>query len=354
MITAVIAIILSSVLVFFCSALLMKPLKNMIRLVSDLANGDGNLCIRLRNNGTDETGDLSRLINQFIDKIQHLVMSISQEATNLQKVSDSVESIAADNVKGAEQQLITSQQVNQSINEMSLAANESAQSASSAEQAASQAMNATTEGTNIMASTTHSIRTVATNVEEAVTIIKELEHTSETIGSVVGVINGIAEQTNLLALNAAIEAARAGEQGRGFAVVADEVRALASRTQESTLEINSIIEKLQQDANTAVNVMNSGHKEVNSCVIEADKTQQALLSIQAQISDINEMNLRIAASAEEQSSVSGHVKDNVNDITTISNQNSEGASTAINKTREMSASIKSLNQSIGQFSIEDC
>jgi methyl-accepting chemotaxis protein len=353
-ITAGIAITLCSIIVFFCSALLMKPLQNMIRLVSNLANGDGNLCTRLRDDGNDETGELSRLINQFIEKIQHLVISISKEAKNLQKVSDTVESIAENNAKGAEQQLIMSQQVDQSINEMSLAATESAQSASSAEQAASQAMTATTDGTNIMASTTHSIRAVATNVEEAVTIIKELEHTSETIGSVVGVINGIAEQTNLLALNAAIEAARAGEQGRGFAVVADEVRALASRTQESTLEINSIIEKLQQNANTAVSVMNNGHTAVTSSVEEADKTQQALLAIQAQISDINEMNLRIAASAEEQSAVSEHVKDNVNEITAISNQNSEGASVAINKTREMSASIKSLNQSIGQFSITEC
>lgn len=353
-ITAAIATLLCLVIVFFCSALLLRPLNKMIQLVGDLANGDGNLCIRLRNNGNDETGDLARLINQFVDKIQHLVASISQEAINIQKVSSTMESIAASNAKGAEQQLITSQQVNQSISEMSLAASESAQSASSAEQAASQAMTATTEGTTIMASTAESIRTVATNVEEAVSIIKELEHTSETIGSVVGVINGIAEQTNLLALNAAIEAARAGEQGRGFAVVADEVRALASRTQESTLEINSIIEKLQQNANTAVTVMNSGHKAVNICVVEADKTQQALTAIQTQIYDINEMNLRIAASAEEQSAVSEHIKDNVGEIATISTQNSEGASIAINKTREMSASIKTLNQSIGQFSIEDC
>jgi methyl-accepting chemotaxis protein len=353
-ITALISTLICLIIVFFASKLLMQPLQRMIRLVSDLANGDGNLCKRLDNNNRDETGELSDLINQFIEKIQRLVTSISQEAKNLNGIASTMENIALENLKGAEQQQITSQQVNQSIGEMSLAANESAQSASSAEQAASQALTATNQGTTIMNSTSNSIQKVAHNVEEAVTIIKELEHTSETIGSVVGVINGIAEQTNLLALNAAIEAARAGEQGRGFAVVADEVRALASRTQESTLEINSIIERLQQNANTAVSVMNNGHEAVSSCVIEAEKAQQALQSIELQIADINTMNLRIATSAEEQSAVSATVKGNVEEITTISNRNSEGAAVAINKTQEMLDSITKLNKSIDQFSIDDC
>ena len=352
--TAIIAIAICSLIAFTLSSLLMKPLHNIIQLVKDLADGDGDLCTRLDNHSRDETGELARLINQFIEKIQRLVSSIGQEAKNLQSISKTMESISSQNANGAQQQLSASQQVNQSIGEMSLAAVEAAESASNAEQAASQAMKASDDGAHLMSSTKNAIGTVATTVEDAVSTIKELENTSETIGSVVGVINGIAEQTNLLALNAAIEAARAGEQGRGFAVVADEVRALASRTQESTLEINSIIEKLQQNANTAVSVMHSGHTAVNTCVQEADKAQQALLNIQTQIADINEMNLRIAASAEEQSAVSDHVKDNVSEITSISNENSEGASIAIDKAKEMSESIKALNQSMGQFKIDDC
>jgi methyl-accepting chemotaxis protein len=352
--TALMAIVLSMAAAYTFGRLLMQPLYRMIEVVRDLSTGDGNLCTRLTNNRADETGILSGLINDFIGKIQTLVSSISVEAKSLNDIAHTMEAIASDNAKGAEQQQITSQQVNQSITEMSLAASESAESATSAEQAASQAMSATNKGAEVMELTANAIQTVATNVDEAVTIIRELEHTRETIGSVVGVINGIAEQTNLLALNAAIEAARAGEQGRGFAVVADEVRALASRTQESTLEINSIIEKLQQNANTAVTVMNNGQDAVSTCVLEAEKAQTALQSIQAQISDINAMNLRIATSAEEQSAVSETVKGNVEEITEISNQNNEGANIAISKTQEMSTSINKLNHSIGQFSVDEC
>jgi methyl-accepting chemotaxis protein len=354
LITAFIAIALSMVSVYVFARILMQPLNHMIELVRSLSTGDGNLCTRLTNNKDDETGVLSGLINDFIEKIQGLVSSINVEAKNLKNIAKTMESIASDNAQGAEQQQITSQQVNQSITEMSLAASESAESATLAEQAASQAMTATNEGTEVMNLTSKSIQTVATNVEEAVTIIRELEHTSETIGSVVGVINGIAEQTNLLALNAAIEAARAGEQGRGFAVVADEVRALASRTQESTLEINSIIEKLQQNANTAVTVMNNGQDAVSTCVLEAEKAQASLQSIQVQISDINAMNLRIATSAEEQSAVSETVKGNVEEITEISSKNYAGANNAIKETKEMSSSIDKLNHAVGQFSIDEC
>ena len=352
--TALIILGFSIGLILVLSKVLIKPIKKMIVLVEDLASGNGNLCKRLDNSRSDETGELARLINLFIEKILALVENIKKESISLNETVATLESVAEENAQGAIKQQDISQQVDQSMTEMNLAANEAAQSAAAAEQAASKALTVTLEGTQVMQRTSNSIEQVATNVEEAVTIIKELENTSETIGSVVGVINGIAEQTNLLALNAAIEAARAGEQGRGFAVVADEVRALASRTQESTLEINSIIESLQSNANSAVNVMNSGHEAVNICVEESQKTQAALAAIQEQINDINSMNLRIATSAEEQSAVSDTVKVSIEEITEVSTANANGATTAIEKTKEMSDSITKLNHAVGQFTIDEC
>lgn len=349
-ITTIIAIIVCVGIALFSSRLLLKPLYNVIDIVQELASGNGNLNKRINNDRRDETGELSNYIDEFIGKLQELVASISKETDHLGDIAETMESIAENNSKGAEQQQTTSQQVSQSMVEMNQAATETAESASSAEQAASEATKATEEGDKIMTATSNSIQKVASNVEEAVTIIQELEGTSETIGSVVGVISGIAEQTNLLALNAAIEAARAGEQGRGFAVVADEVRALASRTQESTVEINSIVEKLQQNANSAVHIMNTGHEAVTSCVDEAEKAQKSLQAIQQQITDINAMNLRIATSAEEQSAVSSTVSENVADITDVSNSNAEGAAKAIKQTSEMSQSIKTLKCSLKQFS----
>jgi len=348
---ALVAIAIAVISVFIFARSLVQPLNNTISVMKDLAQGDGDLTARLYSDSDDEIGVLSRYFNTFIEKTQTLMMKVEEQSAILSSSSSVMAEASTDNREGATKQRESTQAVSHSMSEMSIAANEVAESASRAEQAANSANEAAVGGSSIVDTTTDAIQQLAANVEEAVNIIKALEATSDNIGSVVGVINSIAEQTNLLALNAAIEAARAGEQGRGFAVVADEVRALASRTQESTLEINNIIEQLQQNANSAVGIMNNGHEAVNICVDEAEKAKLSLRSISQQIKDITNMNLRIATSAEEQSAVGKTMNDNITEIDSLASSNSDSANIVLTKSNEIHDAVQHLNNVISQFKL---
>ena len=342
---------LAIVAVVLFSNKLTKPLTTVCDLFDGLAQGDGDLTARLQTNSSDEIGAISKSFNRFIDKIQTIMLEIEREIGRLNSSAKVMSTSASENKTGAETQREYTNSLNLSMQQMNIAANEVASSAHSAEEAATVASDTIHTGVETVDATTNSVQSVAKKVEHAVDIMNELESTSESIGSVVGVISGIAEQTNLLALNAAIEAARAGEQGRGFAVVADEVRALASRTQESTLEINTIVEKLQHNANAAVNVMQGGHEAVEACVSEALKAKQALADIQTQISAITDMNLRISSSAEEQSAVGKSMQTNVQDIDRIASSNSDRACLVTEKNEDVIHSVDVLNSSVNQFKL---
>ncbi len=344
-------LIIVSIAAFLFFRSLLAKLEQTTAQINVLVSGD--TAQELDVGVLNEIGDLRQAVNAYGDKLKSLLLSINAESGRL--VSD------AGKLKAFSNEFLNKANSLSDENHTLAAATEEFGSTSADVANYSNQTKETVERIHQdvrtsgkeMEGVIQIMRALSGTMNKAQQNILQLDEDSRKAHGMLGVIRDIAEQTNLLALNAAIEAARAGETGRGFAVVADEVRALASRTQESTLEINSIIEKLQQNANTAVNVMNTGHEAVNTCVTEAEKAQQALRSIQEQISDINAMNLRIATSAEEQSAVSDTVKSNVDEITDISNSNAEGASMAICKTREMSQSIAALNESIGQFSIEE-
>ena len=348
---SVLALLAAVAAVIVFAYTLVKPLKNTTEIMKDLSQGDGDLTVRLDNSTNDEIGDLSQSFNEFINKIQQLMLQVEDQVQALTSTSSVVTETANANRKGADRQQNSLVAVQNSMRELNQKANEVVETSGQAEKAATDANDAAKEGSQMMQATSAAINNVAEQVEQAMTIIKELESSSESIGSVVGVISGIAEQTNLLALNAAIEAARAGEQGRGFAVVADEVRALASRTQESTLEINAIVEKLQQNSDSAVNIMTLGHQSVNESVEKADNAKQTLESILVQIKEMGDMNVNIASSAEQQNILNQAVNNNVDEIKVISTENSDCANTLTGNSDEMKQSIDSLQSILHNFKL---
>jgi len=243
------------------------------------------------------------------------------------------------------------EQVATAMNEMTSTVQEVSRNANQAADAAVNADNESQTGNVVVTKTVDSINSLASEVANATTVINELKDDTESISSILDVIRGIAEQTNLLALNAAIEAARAGEQGRGFAVVADEVRTLASRTQQSTTEISSMIEKLQSGANSAVTVMQDSLERTETTVEHATKAGISLTSITAAVATINDMNLQIANAAKEQTEVAEDINKNIIEINMIAEQTSSHSKDTAQTSTELSDLAKQLAGVVGQFRI---
>jgi methyl-accepting chemotaxis protein len=351
-ITAIILIAVSIVATIFFAKGIVSPIRSTIEIMHDIANGDGDLTARLNENRSDELGELAKWFNTFTAKVQKLIINIKDESSQLEDISNRMKSNSSENAKGVLQQQKTTKQVSDAMNDVNRSATDVLRSAKKAETTANSVNTAALEGMDIMLITKNSILDVAKKVSDASHTIDELETTSETIGSVIGVINAIAEQTNLLALNAAIEAARAGEQGRGFAVVADEVRALASRTQESTHEINNIIEKLQKNANAASNAMIISNETVTMSVKNAENAANALEIIKEEITNITIINKRISDSAQEQSAISNSTKELIKEVSNIAEKNQNSAKSVDENSQTISNATENLNKLINQFKVK--
>tara|TARA_B110001454_G_scaffold15036_2_gene13456 strand:+ start:6742 stop:8385 length:1644 start_codon:yes stop_codon:yes gene_type:complete len=302
-----------------------SPINATTKAMNNISEGEGDLTLRLRTEGKDEVADLTKAFNTFIEKIQISIIDVNQTNTELTDASQQLEQVAQVGKKHMEQQSQETYQVATAVTEMSSTVQEIARSAEQAAVAVKGANDEANEGLAVMGQTTHGITELANEVKSAAAVINQLEAESQSIGSVLDVIRGIAEQTNLLALNAAIEAARAGEQGRGFAVVADEVRTLASRTQQSTEEINEMIARLQKGTSDAVRVMNDGSEKANSTVELAGTSAMALEKIVEAVGTISEMTIQIATAAEEQSAVAKEIDQSVVKISKLSEESSENS-----------------------------
>ncbi len=326
-----------------------NPIVLTANTMHDIANGEGNLMISLDSTGKSELDGLADSFNQFIGKIRHLIQrtahSVESVITAVAETSDITQQIIS---RVLEQEQETDQ-VATAMNQMTTSITDVAKNAAIAEEAASAANRESQNGRQLVQETADSINELASEVEQAQRTIQEVEQESDRIGSVIDVIKSVAEQTNLLALNAAIEAARAGEQGRGFAVVADEVRSLATRTQESTGEIESMIQALQQGTQRAVSVMASSKQKVDRNVDQASHTLNSLAEISQAVETINHMNSQIATAAEEQRTVSEEIKQNIFNINDRSKQTAQQAKQTSDTISSLGNFAANLQEVIQQF-----
>lgn len=330
---------------------LLQPLTSLHQSLVEINSGEGDLTRRLTVTSDDEFGQLAKQFNQFITFLQKLISEVKSLNQQVGNSSHNTSNEANQSADSLQQQLSELDQLASAMLQMAASANEVASNAQNAASAASKADSETEYGVNVVSSSTDAIAQLATDMEQTVATVKDMAQLSTNIESILQVINGIAEQTNLLALNAAIEAARAGESGRGFAVVADEVRTLASRTQESTNEIRDTINKLQAAvANTEERILQSSNK-ANATVIEANKTFDTLQQIRQSITLINDMNIQIAAAAEEQSATSEEINRNTNNIRDISQAVSEGAQQQLQYCQQMVGQVSEQQGKLEQFKV---
>jgi len=317
--------------------------------MEEIAEGDGDLTRELDLGGRDELTRLATAFNTFLAKIRHTVVQVSDAVEGLTTASHEMADVSRQAADGTSMQREESERVATATTEMLSTAHEVVDMAHTASESAGSAQNAADRGRSIVEQTRVAIDRLAGDVEQAANVINELDQDSDRIGGVLDVIRGIAEQTNLLALNAAIEAARAGEQGRGFAVVADEVRTLASRTQESTEEINGMIEKLQSASRQAVKVMEAGRTQAGSTVEQAEGTHAALAEIVTEVHTISERNTQIAAAAETQSQVAEEINQNLVNISDVAEQTNRGATELQRSTQEIESLAGRLNDLVHAF-----
>ena len=345
----VIILAVMAVIAFRVANGIVKPIGVVAERMQEIAKGDGDLTQRLRLERQDEIGALAGAFDQFVARIHELMQQVVAVSGRLRQVAGTVETDAGGTFAAIDRQRHETDQVATAVTQLSATVREVARNTHDTAESANRADQQSRGAREVVRQATSAILGLANELDSSVASLQQLQQDTNQVGAVLDVIRGIAEQTNLLALNAAIEAARAGDQGRGFAVVADEVRALAARTQQSTQEIQAMLERFRQSADNAVSGIQRCHDISKVSVDHAERTSAELEQVSTLINQINAMGLQIATAAEEQATVTDSLARNVHQIAEAADQATGGAKRTEQSSRDLSGLGQELQQLVGRF-----
>ncbi|MBH3406615.1 methyl-accepting chemotaxis protein [Pseudomonas glycinae] len=351
LIAMVIAVVIIIALLGMLIRVLMQPLLTMGRAMHDIAEGEGDLTKRLTIHGHDEFGALGLSFNRFVERIHTSIREVSSATGQVNEVALRVVAASNSSMFNSDQQASRTNSVAAAINQLGAAAQEIAQNAALASQHSSDARSLAEDGQQVVDKTIHAMQQLSAKISDSCGNIETLNSNTVNIGQILEVITSISQQTNLLALNAAIEAARAGEAGRGFAVVADEVRNLAHRTQDSAQQVQKMIEELQVGARQAVGIMTESQRESESSVGIANQAGERLGSVTQRIGEIDGMNQSVATATEEQTAVVESINVDINEINTLNQEGVENLQATLRACADLEQQAARLKQLVGSFRI---
>jgi len=347
----VLGVLVSALAVVFLPLLVIRALNRISDRIQNIAEGDGDLTIRIDVDSRDEVGQLAQHVNQFMAKLQGIIADVLHNTNEVSRAAESLLEVSTTSQQAADQQCQAITMVVTAVNELTVAIQEVARNTGDTAQNTKDVASTTDQGQVRIQQAVERVQGLAARISQAAETMRQLESEAQKVTSVIDVIRGVAEQTNLLALNAAIEAARAGEQGRGFAVVADEVRTLASRTQHSTQDIQGMLGQLQTGVQQAVSAMSSSASMSDEVVTSANEAGKSLAGIGSSVKTISDMTLQIAAAAEQQSSVTAEIDKNLVQINDLAMTTAKDASKTAEQSQRLNALSVHLRQLVGQFRV---